>query len=1624
MDESCSSESNCESNDSDSDDDNYRNTVDERKVSLLLGGHKRDYDIDDDVDNVSRNIGFPHRSSTSTGSSEVDARVGQIPLQSRFPPPNYGSNNKGKEKAVDENLPHSPQSHILNHASLRHHHLEEQLESATSSEDDHKLIRWKSKEKKKTKDEGETGKIRRLFGSHRGKAHIHSTVYDDPDLEFDNGHNSLRSPTSGALGTRFNDDYVPHPILVSSPLSSEVDLPSGNKEQAVFISSPVQSVVDINTDDNHDLVRPNPTPIQHLSAMDSGGNSTSKSSNLGPGIWYPAASSITSIGSGLSGQLNKRQVPHRGDTWATAKESVSSVSGYSGAGQSFRGHAIVEVPEKEREHGNKYDGYDIYGNDNGGDGNDDDDDDEDEEEHYTLAKMISKDSVEGAGVGVRSPASTSTSAAAVSPHQGSPLTRFFSRASSATTATTTTTTATAKSKDEIKPHSILKKSIFKRRPTDVEEVAEEKEEEEEEPSKYSEVIVQPKTFIPKTDVALEPDEPLSRTISKAGTRLGKAIKSKAPPIMKRRDHKDSTVQFSESRPSSACSHNNCDLTPIDPANSGKKQVRFMTKVQSHIAASRQSTAVASSPIIKQDRMLVRKEVSLIPGPQLYNAVTAKKMERQSSGWREWWCVLKGPPSKDAPVKITKKTPEFEWKEKGRLEFYLNHKKINSSVILTSNSTITVYSSLDYSMAVTQTFKDTVGITAYIFRPRTITLACAWYMEIYTLLHGSVPIPNFIELSVPDFDVKIRVPIPEGIDSDDEDYSTTSDDDEDGTELSSTLPLYGPEHPRTETIKSQNSSNIEEVAPIPKFKTAQALLPSRLASKSFYLNNDQAKPTLVTPDKVTPKILRTHALSLLKQVPDWTEVVSMWQDPSHYGDVALCWKRYDRIEWVYWTDEVFPETSNMHLRKAHIGFADGSEWTGGMDGTVVGPQVLDKTHKLELRPITHYPTKVMVPQGNGRLEPLHEPEPIEGYLVRVSKFSGGPLKRFRRLYLTSHDHLLLYTVPSSSHSPTMSNAGIIDPESLVFSITPHKSANPDHKDMSQSHSVRRLKAQVRAAQGFIDLTKVGAARVLKNEEWNYARHMSFKMYKKRQLTQRKSARETLEDTVKKMESDIKAVIQKLDQKQKPEIIIKDADNYLFAPPTTAATTTAATTSAATTAATEAAATTAARAATTVAAVTPVPAPVPAESSKSALRRNGSLDGLFRKRAVDNQSEDGLIQRGSLRIKDNLLGGSEVNNAKEVDGAAGALPEIPKFKGVMRQNTALDASEPLSNSLGGQSFTSGTLDKSKRSESKSSTFLRKTATFFQRHRHDKDEDSNIIEIEMQDGKSCVRFRAYSPEAAKLWCDQINKLSEYWRLRKRQDVKDHLAVRQGNSAHLSTTDDDEYRVTIGGGGITIQEWDNERSAVSPEIWNWCVANGCRSITKSGFLYIKLNAIQMFRKMFVILTEGFLMVFHPYSRSGFTGTVIPSAACELVGIYSLKDIYIYSGHFSDADTNHGTNDESESLPRFFADGLIVDDPDEDCTFSVWRGQRKKMFSRRGSNIMSMSSRPVKGSSRVFGKNGVLSNMVKDGIIYGAPPNRCSIFRARSRPELEEWVYAINTEIERIVRVERKRVFRTSHML
>lgn len=133
-----------------------------------------------------------------------------------------------------------------------------------------------------------------------------------------------------------------------------------------------------------------------------------------------------------------------------------------------------------------------------------------------------------------------------------------------------------------------------------------------------------------------------------------------------------------------------------------------------------------------------------------------------------------------------------------------------------------------------------------------------------------------------------------------------------------------------------------------------------------------------------KTIIQSCIELLEGRPEWAEVLKAWSKTEKMG---LAWKRYDRLEWVFGSNE-----ENMY-----------------------GSMAMESSHELELRPRHHYLTTVK--QAGHREE---EPAPVEGFLIRLTSQKGVHQKKskmfFKRLYFFTQDQYLLFCRPAKAFPP--------------------------------------------------------------------------------------------------------------------------------------------------------------------------------------------------------------------------------------------------------------------------------------------------------------------------------------------------------------------------------------------------------------------------------------------------------------------------------------------------------------------------------------------------------------------------------------------------------------------------------
>ncbi|EIW59516.1 uncharacterized protein TRAVEDRAFT_121684 [Trametes versicolor FP-101664 SS1] len=255
--------------------------------------------------------------------------------------------------------------------------------------------------------------------------------------------------------------------------------------------------------------------------------------------------------------------------------------------------------------------------------------------------------------------------------------------------------------------------------------------------------------------------------------------------------------------------------------------------------------------------------------------------------------------------------------------------------------------------------------------------------------------------------------------------------------------------------------------------------------------------------------------------------------------------------------------------------------------------------------------------------------------------------------------------------------------------------------------------------------------------------------------------------------------------------------------------------------------------------------------------------------------------------------------------------------------------------------------------------------------------------------LRFEAYSCATALEWITRLRPLISYWKKRHQYDARIEMDIAHGSTGRPRITpqrmkEDHEH----GHGHEADEEPPPDRDASLPDLdffYNWCVLDGCRPILKGGRLYGRKGWWGQYKHIQLVLISGHLVQYHISGR--------PSLHHRKDKVIPLLDAYLCSGYFAAQYLPEGQYDaNAPPVARRYQDGLETDDGEEDTLFVIWY-------------------RVPKGAAP-----GVRRNNAGADVPPLTAKRKVAVFRTRSKLERDAWVWAVNAEIEKVVRASRVR--------
>ncbi|KAH9950585.1 Pleckstrin homology domain-containing protein [Amylocystis lapponica] len=254
--------------------------------------------------------------------------------------------------------------------------------------------------------------------------------------------------------------------------------------------------------------------------------------------------------------------------------------------------------------------------------------------------------------------------------------------------------------------------------------------------------------------------------------------------------------------------------------------------------------------------------------------------------------------------------------------------------------------------------------------------------------------------------------------------------------------------------------------------------------------------------------------------------------------------------------------------------------------------------------------------------------------------------------------------------------------------------------------------------------------------------------------------------------------------------------------------------------------------------------------------------------------------------------------------------------------------------------------------------------------------------------VRFEAYSCQVALEWIMRLRPLVSYWKKRHQFDAHNEMDL-----AHFSTG---RTRITpqthVVESDDTAPEPLPDPDASLPELsffFNWCVLDDCRPILKCGKIFGRKGLWGPYQQLQLVLVSGVLVQYRITEKTSFHHRRHKPI--------NLLDAYVCSGYIAAQYLPEGQyNADAPSVARRYPDGLETEDSEENTLFMIWFRSQSQFGGIDASGDSQGISAP-----------------------HGVPPlsakRKLAVFRTRSKLERDAWVWAINSEIEKVVRAARE---------
>lgn len=222
-------------------------------------------------------------------------------------------------------------------------------------------------------------------------------------------------------------------------------------------------------------------------------------------------------------------------------------------------------------------------------------------------------------------------------------------------------------------------------------------------------------------------------------------------------------------------------------------------------------------------------------------------------------------------------------------------------------------------------------------------------------------------------------------------------------------------------------------------------------------------------------------------------------------------------------------------------------------------------------------------------------------------------------------------------------------------------------------------------------------------------------------------------------------------------------------------------------------------------------------------------------------------------------------------------------------------------------------------------------------------NCLDLKFVDGSS-LRLQLCTKSIRNAWAKNLGKLSEYWILKRKEDLDRHILLKERNLSLMNSNDENYESLVAKESETSCSKWELSKAYTDSQFYSISSYALDKPVLMEGYIYCKKFKSKQYQTFYAVLSPGFLILYEIFNRSKTSRVARPSTYYVKYATISLTSCYVFSSSGKIHPENHNPiffNSSSylHCLPRIYADGWRSSESMNERSFTLWFGSKSIMM-------------------------------------------------------------------------------------